>query len=226
MSEIQEINRLTLDRLIRYYYWISEYCDPSAESAISSAQLARELSLDDSQIRKDLAAIGLKGHCHVGFDIRQVVDAIRQALGLTQTYRAVVLGAGRLGGAISSYGGFARFGLDIVALFDNDAGKIGLMIGGQVVQPLDHLESVVRQTDCRLGILTVPAEAARSCADRLIGAGIRVLWNFSPVHLHHPEHVFVRDERLFVALAELFYYLNRLESDPPPAGPAEPARST
>ena len=205
------INRLTLDRLMQYYYWITENLDPEIESTISSSQLAKRLTLDDSQIRKDLAAIGVKGQRHVGFDIREVIDSIRQVLGLTKSHPAVVLGAGRLGGAISSYKGFVNYGLNIAALFDNDPAKIGLMIGDHVVQPLDHLESIIQQSNVRLGVIAVPDHAAQESADRLVTAGIRVIWNFSPANLHLPEEIFVRHERLFVALSQLFYHLNRHE---------------
>jgi redox-sensing transcriptional repressor len=203
------INRLTLDRLMQYYHWVTENLDPASESKISSSQLAKQFALDDSQVRKDLAAIGVKGQRNVGFDLGEVIGSIQQVLGLNQAHPAVVLGAGRLGGAISSYKGFVNYGLNIVALFDNDPAKIGLMIGGHVVQPLDHLESIIKQSHIRLGVLAVPDHAAQESADRLVKTGIRVIWNFSPAHLHLPDDIFVRHERLFVALAQLFYHLNR-----------------
>jgi len=205
------INRQTLDRLMQYYHWITENLDSETEATVSSSQLAKQLTLDDSQIRKDLAIMGVKGQRHVGFDIREVIDSIRQFLGLSKSHPAVVLGAGRLGGAISSYKGFVSYGLNIAALFDNDPAKIGLMIGGHVVQPLDHLETVIQQSKVLLGILAVPDHAAQETADRVVAAGVRVIWNFSPAHLRLPEDIFVRHERLFVALAQLFYHLNLID---------------
>lgn len=178
---------------------------------VSSAQLAQILSVDGSQIRKDLAAIGVKGHCHVGFDIHHVMNVVQQTLGFTRNRPAVVIGAGRLGGAISSYKGFANYGLHVVALFDVDPGKIGLMVGDHVVQPMEQLEPVIKQSNILLAVLTIPAEVAQESADRLIKAGIKVIWNFAPARIHVPPDVFVRNEQLFVALGQLFYNLKRLE---------------
>ena len=207
--ESQELNRSVLDRLMRYYHYLNEHINSTEEVSISSARLAQYLSLDDSQIRKDLAAIGVKGHCHVGFNTRKVLEQIECVLGFKDKYPAVVIGAGRLGGAISSYEGFSRYGLNIIALFDIDPSKIGLMVGGHVVQPLEQLEAIINQSTSKLGILTVPAQSAQASVDRLVKAGIKVIWNFSPGHLQAPEDVLIRNESLFVALAELFYYLKR-----------------
>ena len=205
--EPDNLNPHTLDRLMHYYHCLHEYCGAEQETVISSTQLAGMLSLDDSQIRKDLAAIGVKGHCHVGFGVREVMETIRRVVGVAQRHPAVVVGAGRLGGALASYRGFADYGLAVVALFDHDPAKIGLIIGGHVVQPVDQLERILQAAHVRLGILTVPAEAAQECALRLVHAGVKVLWNFSPARLSLGAHVFVRHEHLFVGLGQLFYHL-------------------
>ena len=44
---------------------------------------------------------------------------------------AIIVGAGRLGGALMSYEGFKEYGLNIVAAFDTDASKIGTEICGK-----------------------------------------------------------------------------------------------
>jgi len=211
-SVSDSLNGHTLDRLMNYYHCLRNYSANEQEGVISSTQLARMLSLDDSQIRKDLAAIGVKGHCHVGFGVDQVMQTIGQVTGIAHRHPAVVIGAGRLGGALASYAGFAEYGLAVVALFDHDPAKIGLTIGGHVVQPLDQLERILKNAHVRLAILTLPADAAQQAALRLVNAGVKVLWNFSPARLNLPPAVFVRHEQLFVGLGQLFYHLHRSHS--------------
>jgi len=203
----QQLNRQTLERLMQYYLCINRDFDPQGNQTIPSARLAQLLSLDGTQIRKDLAAIGVKGQCRVGFEISRVAEAIRKALGFENVFRAVIIGAGHLGGAIAAYEGFARYGLQVVALFDIDPGKIGLNVGHHVIQPLEKLEFVIKDRDVHLGIITVPADAAQECTDRMVKAGIKGIWNFSPVNLKIPPEIISRHEDLSVGLAYLSYHL-------------------
>lgn len=203
------LNQLVVERLMHYYHLVAEQIETQASGHVSSAQIAQLLDMDDTLVRKDLAAIGVRGRPRVGFSAQQLMDVIRETLGFNERYKSVIVGAGRLGGAIASYAGFGKYGLDIVALFDADPLRVGEMLGGVYVKPIDTLESVVREQGVHLAVLTVPAEAAQPLADRLVEAGIRAIWNFAPTSLVVPSHIFVRHEHISVGLAELAYYLKR-----------------
>jgi len=204
------LNRSTLERLLTYYHFINHHhLQHSVGGTISSAQIAELSGIDDTQIRKDFAVIGVKGRSRVGFIVTEVVHAICHALGFDVTTPSVVIGAGRLGGAIAAYKGFVKQGLNIAALFDINPEKIGLIIGDHVVQPLEQLDIIIKQHAVRLAILTVPAGAAQDITDRLIKAGIKAIWNFSPTSLNIPREIIVRNERLAVGLAELTYHLKQ-----------------
>jgi redox-sensing transcriptional repressor len=55
----------------------------------------------------------------------------------------------------------------------------------------------------RLAILTVPREKAQECADQLVAADVRGIWNFSPVKLNVPPEVHVENADLVAGLAAL-----------------------
>ena len=204
------LNRPTLERLLIYYHFIHHHhLQHSAGGTISSAQIAELSNTDDTQVRKDFAAIGVKGRPRVGFVVSEVVHAICHALGFDITVSAVVIGAGRLGGAIAAYKGFNKQGLNIVAMFDIHPEKIGLIIADHVVQPLEQLDVIIKQHHVKLAIITVPAGAAQSIADRLVKSGIKAIWNFSPTSLNVSREIILRNERLAVGLAELSYHLKQ-----------------
>ncbi len=203
------LNQLVLERLMHYYHLVGEQIPDRASGWVSSAHIAQLLDMDDTLVRKDLAAIGVRGRPRVGFSSAELKGRIREVLGFNEMYKAVIVGAGRLGGAIVSYAGFAKYGLFIAALFDGDESRVGEVMGGVLVQSLDNLESVIQRHDVHMAIVTVPAEAAQQTADRLVAAGIRAIWNFAPTNLSVPEGVFVRHEHISVGLAELAYYLKR-----------------
>lgn len=215
-----------LDRLMHYYRYVQMQTggredivqgEAPVEGFVSSAQLAVWTHSDDTLVRKDLAAIGVRGCPRVGYKARDILRVVRQTLGFDDVHRAVLVGAGRLGGALASYGGFAHYGLKIIALFDSDLEREGDIIGGNMVQRLENLESVVTRHGVRLAILTVPAEEAQALADRLVQAGIVAIWNFASTRLSVPSHVVVRHELIFVGLAELAYHLkiNNTPARPP-----------
>jgi redox-sensing transcriptional repressor len=58
-----------------------------------------------------------------------------------------------------------------------------------------------------LGIITAPAEVAQTVADEMVKAGILAIWNFAPVRLKVPDHIFVHNEDLYSSLASLSWKL-------------------
>jgi redox-sensing transcriptional repressor len=62
---------------------------------------------------------------------------------------------------------------------------------------------MIRRMGIKIGILTVPAQSAQFLADIMIKAGMRGIWNFSPVKLNAPPHVIIQHENLASSLAVL-----------------------
>ena len=155
----------------------------AGETQVSSGELGRTLSLSDAQIRKDLSWFGQFGQAGVGYRLEPLVEKLRGILGKDRIWRTAVVGAGRLGQAIMSYGPFAREGFEICAVFDDAPEIVGREVGGHRIRPMKDLETLVREREILLGIVAVPCEAAQDVADRLIDAGVLGLLNFAPTRL-------------------------------------------
>jgi redox-sensing transcriptional repressor len=208
-----QLTRVVLERLMRYYRYLAERTARETIKTITSAQIAESLDVDPTQVRKDFSAIGLVGIGRVGFDVCEVCRGIRISLGFDQRFDAILIGAGHLGGALLAYSGFAsgfaRYGLRVLAVFDNDRQKIGQDVGGLTVRPMKGLTGFVRRHDIRLAIITVPADVAQKTADRLVAAGVTAIWNFAPTQLSVPRRVLVRNEHIAIGLAEIAYHLKQ-----------------
>jgi redox-sensing transcriptional repressor len=202
MASRQSIPAPTVKRLTLYLRE-AERRLASGESQVSSGELGRSLGLGDSQVRKDVSHVGQFGQAGIGYRLEALVEQLRGILGKDRIWRTAVVGAGRLGQAIMSYGRFAREGFEICAVFDESPEMIGQEVGGHRIRPMEDLEMLVRERGILLGIVAVPLEAAQAVADRLIDAGVLGLLNFAPTRLEV-------GDRASVASVDLSSRLERL----------------
>ena len=203
------LRRLVLERLMRYYRFLTESAAMKGAETVTSAQIAQALDIDPTQVRKDFGAIGLLGMGRVGFDVCEVCRSIRFVLAFDDHIEAVLVGAGHLGSALLAYKNFERYGMRITAAFDSDKRRIGHRVAGKTVRSTRALKPYVKKHQIRLAILTTPAEVSQAITDRLVSVGVEAIWNFSPTQLTVPDDVLVRNEHISLGLAELSYHLQR-----------------
>ncbi len=207
MSNANPISTQTLRRLPTYYDYLKSL--PAEVKNISATSIARELRLNDVQVRKDLALVSGGGKPKVGYVVEHLIDDIGRYLRYDYVDRAVLAGAGNMGHALMCYEGFARYGLDIVTAFDNNAGVIGTYINGKRVLPIEEMGSICSKQDIKIGIITVPAAAAQDVCNIMVQSGIKAIWNFAAVKLNTPKGVIVQNEDLVASLAVLSRHLKQ-----------------
>lgn len=190
-----------------YHRFLSELTSRKPVRTVTSAQIADALDIDPTQVRKDFGAIGILGMGRVGFDVCEVCRAIRVVLGFDQNHNAILIGTGHLGGALLAYSGFARYGLEIVAAFDNDDRRIGSRVAGHNVKPMRAMTPFIKSRKIRLAILTTPVTVSQKLTDRLVTVGVKAIWNFTPTRLTVPPGVLVRNEHISIGLSEIAYHL-------------------
>jgi redox-sensing transcriptional repressor len=174
---------------------------------VSSYDLGQKLDMNPAQIRKDLAYFGEFGRKGIGYEVSYLVEKIKQILKLDRDLNVALIGAGHLGIALSNYNRYTKEKMQIVAIFDNDPKKVGVIVGNLAIQHLDALEEVVKDRDVRIGMITVPASEAQKVADRLVEAGVKGILNFAPVSLRVPSDVHLRNADLTTELQTVAYFL-------------------
>ncbi|MBL7016241.1 MAG: redox-sensing transcriptional repressor Rex [Kiritimatiellales bacterium] len=196
----------TLKRLPLYLRLLRQMKETGEEYA-SGAVVAKELGLDPIVVRKDLAITGAVGRPRLGFQMDEIITAIEEFLGWSNTSDAFLVGVGNLGTALLGYQGFEQHGMRIVAAFDADPKLIGKTIHGKTILDIKKLPQLAKRMHVQIGILTATGSVAQGIADVMIEGGIRGIWNFTPTKLTVPAHVTLQREDLASSLAVLSHRL-------------------
>jgi redox-sensing transcriptional repressor len=194
-------------RLSRYLQVLTQ-ARKMGRQTISSQELSDYTHINPTQIRRDLSGFGKFGKRGVGYNVESLVGEIRKILRTSGQHNIALFGAGNLGQAIASSDIFADHGFRIVAMFDVDPNVVGHQIGDLTVRDFSDLESVVADEEVVVGVLAVPASAAQAVADRLVEAGVKIIFNYSEQLLQVPPEVTVHTSSPAVDLLyALYFYL-------------------
>jgi redox-sensing transcriptional repressor len=201
-----EIPEVVVERLPIYARALGQLAAQGRE-VVSSQDLGEQLGVTPAQIRKDLSYFGRFGKQGRGYNIRRLVDELRQILGLEREWTVVLVGVGHLGKAILSYGGFAPQGFNVIAAFDNDPSTIGQTIANLRVQDVRELPKTLTKRPAEIGIVAVPAAQAQGIIDLLVASGVQAILNYAPVAAHVPLGVHVRHIDPVLALQSMTFYV-------------------
>ncbi|HWC07529.1 MAG TPA: redox-sensing transcriptional repressor Rex [Solirubrobacterales bacterium] len=194
-------------RLSRYLQVLTQARKMGRET-ISSQELSEYTHINPTQIRRDLSGFGKFGKRGVGYNIESLLAEIRKILQTSGQHNIALFGAGNLGQAIANSPIFADHGFQVVAIFDTDPELVGTEIGELGVRELGDLPAVVTEEEIVVGVLAVPAEAAQEVADRLVKAGVKIIFNYSEQLLQVPPEVTVHTSSPAVDLLfALYFYL-------------------
>jgi redox-sensing transcriptional repressor len=203
---MRKISDSTVRRLALYLRFLEESATQGL-ATISSADLAQRGGTTPAQVRKDLSFFGSFGKRGLGYSVPELAAQIRDILGLKRTHRVVLVGAGKMGGALLHYQGFRQHGFDVSAIYDRDPKKIGSRWNGLVVRDIRHVETDLKKEPVEIAILVTPAESAQEVADRLVRAGVKAILNFAPVQLSVPRDVAIQTVNMALELETLSFAL-------------------
>src|SRR5690606_20897997 len=120
----KQIAESTVRRLSLYLRFLEEF-DARGQTTISSGELARSGGTTSAQVRKDLSFFGSFGKRGLGYSVKDLLTSIREILGLEQQWPVIIVGAGKIGAALSQYRGFSSRGFHVVGVYDSDPDKVG-----------------------------------------------------------------------------------------------------
>lgn len=207
---MKHIAESTVRRLSLYLRFLEEF-DAQGQTTISSGELALSGGTTSAQVRKDLSFFGSFGKRGLGYGVKDLIEAIREILGLHRSWSVVIVGAGKIGAALAQYRGFTQRGFNVVGVYDTDPARIGTKLEGLTVRPESELERDIQRLKPQIAVLCVPGEVAQPLVDRVTKAGIKAVLNFAPAPLHVPKGVTLRAVNMATELEILAFGLSHPE---------------
>ena len=120
----------------------------------------------------------------------------------------LLVGCGNIGHAILNYSGFSRNGYYVAAAVDSDPALIGTTSNqGITIRDIRDAESIIRDENIQIAMLTVPGPAAQEVAEKLVTFGIKGILTYAPAILNLPDDVRVEYLDPVLSLQHITYYL-------------------
>lgn len=196
-----EVSKATIGRLPSYLNYLKSI-EKTTEN-ISATVIAKELGMGEVRVRKDLASVSGAGRPKTGYNVRELIETIDSYLHGDSHMIAVIVGAGKLGRALLDYGGFSEYGVDVSAAFDVSVTEPQISASGKQILPMTALDGYCSEHNVKIGIITVPSDAAQTVCDRLVSCRVKGVWCFAPTCLEIPDGISVVYENMALSLAYL-----------------------
>jgi len=207
---VKHIADSTVRRLSAYLRFLEDF-ENRGLTTISSEELANRGGTTSAQVRKDLSFFGSFGKRGLGYSVPELAGRLREILGLGKEWRVVIVGAGKIGAALTQYRGFRQRGFNILAAYDNNPEKVGKKLEGIPVRDIEQLERDIQRDHPDIVVLTVPGEEAQQVVDRVVKCGVKAILNFAPAQLHAPSDVAIKTVNMAMELEGLSFALTNRE---------------
>ncbi len=207
MLKKRKIPNATLDRLPLYFKFFKQ-SEENGVDRVSSREISEALDIDSATIRRDFSYFGELGRKGYGYNVRALVKFFSEQVQGNSIKNVILIGTGNLGSALLNYN-FTKIHdkINIAVAFDIDEEIVGSTINGVEVIDISELESVIKEINAEIAILTVPGQVGVELSHDLESYGIKGILNFTPEKLAVSEKVTVHNIDLSVEMQALLFYM-------------------
>jgi len=203
-------------RLTKYYRILHKLKALGLERVFAN-NLGDAIGVKGAVVRKDFTMLKIAGQKRGGYDISSLISDLDAILGKDKPQKAIVVGCGRIGGALMRYSGFAGDGIHITAGFDVSPSACDSENCPIPIYPIEKLEAYIKEEQIRVAIIAVTETASTEVYHKLRNAGIQGILNFTPIELKAaktPESppLIIRNVNIALELEHIFYELNIAEN--------------
>lgn len=207
----RNVSNSVIKRLPRYYRFLGDL-HSKGMNRISSKELSKRMGLTASQIRQDLNCFGEFGQQGYGYNIELLQSEIAKILGLNNIKRAILIGAGHMGKALTMHFDMTANGFNLIGIFDKKPSLSGQTVQNLPIHDMEQLDEFCRENKPEMAILCIPKDSAYEVAEMLVKLGIKGIWNFSQYDLSvHFPGIVIENVHLSDSLMTLCYNTNSID---------------
>ncbi|MCL2694149.1 MAG: redox-sensing transcriptional repressor Rex [Oscillospiraceae bacterium] len=202
------ISNSVIRRLPRYYRFLGDL-QKMGITKISSGELSARMKVTASQIRQDLNCFGGFGQQGYGYNVAELRSEIGTIIGVERRIGTILIGAGNLGRAITTYFDFTRYGCELVGIFDVNTQLEGEKMADLPICHVSELTAFCERNKPGIAVLCIPEESAGNVLETLVSCGVMAVWNFSHYDINlHFDGLIVENVHLGDSLLTLTYNVN------------------
>ena len=199
-------NSRVVNRLSRYKNALYRFRDLGF-GRVYSDHLAEEIGVTPSQVRKDFSVFKITGNKRAGYQIDELLAHLEAIFRKDVEKRSILVGAGRLGSALTNYRGLNRGDMKIMAVFDVDPSKLRK---NDPIPVLDIavMDEYIKENNIEFALLAVPEQVAQETYNRITAAGVKGVLNFAPVPIKSLPGSIVSTYCVEVELENIMFFVN------------------
>ncbi len=196
------IPRTTKERYPQYIRVLRSF-KARGKHKVTSHDIAKEMNIGDTSVRRDLSFLGKLGRQGLGYDVDYLINSFLKEIVPNEAENIVLFGLGNMGKALVKYNTFTDKTGEIVAIFDANPNLVGEYDG----IPVYHISELDKKLppDTKIAIMAVPKEVVNGLALTLIQKGVKAFINFSDGEIRTRARVVVQKFDLISMIQEVVY---------------------
>ena len=204
-----DVPEVVLNRLPIYLRILNQLQQQQVK-VTNSKELATYMTVEPSQIRKDLTYIGRFGLNGKGYSVKTLKNNLQKFLGLDASWNTVLIGGGRLGkSAVDLINQQKNKTFRIAAAFDPSPNMVGKRIMRMRIQNLKDLERTLKTRNIKIGIIATSNNSTQVVANILVNNRINYIINFSGFSPKLPEYVLLKNLDPGLQVESMTYHLRQ-----------------
>ena len=177
MAKSNYISMPVIKRLPRYYRHLTTLKNRGI-NRVSSKELSENMGLQPLKSAR-FKLLWRFWSTRIWLHGRSIRTEIGNIMGIQNSYKAIILGAGNLGHAVTVHLSFEMQGFVLTGIFDNDPQKIGTKLKEHTILDINDIDEFYQKVKPDMAVLCVPQETVPALVDKLYSLGIKNYWNFS-----------------------------------------------
>lgn len=199
---MEHIPHTTRDRYPQYIRVLRSF-KSRGKLNVTSHDIAKEMNIGDTSVRRDLSFLGKLGRQGLGYDVDFLLGRFINEVVPNEREDIVLCGLGNMGKALVKYNGFVDKTGEIVAIFEANEDLVGEFEG----IPVYHISEISRKlpAEAKIAIMAIPKEVVNDVANILMQKGIKTFINFSDGDIRTRSKVVVKKFDLVSMIQEAIY---------------------